>query len=93
MAGIAQRSGSATHSPSPCFQGLRRRETVLQYGFDWQYLYAMLIGYARFFTGDQDSAAQAAALQAAGCVRILSFKEFFRSYTRLLQNRRQSSFW
>ena len=88
MAGVAQRSGFATPRPWTGFQGVRGCETVLQYGFDWQYLYAILIGYARFSTGDQDSAAQAAALQAAGCVRILSFKEFFRSYTRLLQNRR-----
>ena len=35
-----------------------------------QYLFAMLIGYARVSTDDQDTATQVAALQAAGCERI-----------------------
>ena len=37
---------------------------------EWRYIYAMLIGYARVSTNDQDTAAQVAALQAAGCERI-----------------------
>ena len=32
----------------------------------------MLIGYARVSTDDQDTAAQVAALHAAGCERIFS---------------------
>jgi hypothetical protein len=35
---------------------------------------AMLIGYARVSTNDQDTAAQAAALKAAGCERIFREK-------------------
>jgi DNA invertase Pin-like site-specific DNA recombinase len=34
----------------------------------------MLIGYARVSTDDQDTAAQAAALKAAGCERIFHEK-------------------
>jgi DNA invertase Pin-like site-specific DNA recombinase len=37
----------------------------LHYWFDWRYICAMLIGYARVSTDDQDTAAQAAALKAA----------------------------
>ena len=33
-----------------CFQGLWSCETVLQERFDWRYLCAMLIGYARIST-------------------------------------------
>ena len=57
-----------------CFQGLRRCEKVLQNQCVLQYLYAMLIGYARVSTDDQDTAAQVAALQAAGCERIFREK-------------------
>ena len=56
------------------FQGLWRCKTVLQYGFDWRYIYAMLIGYARVSTDDQDTAAQVAALKVAGCERIFHEK-------------------
>lgn len=35
-----------------------------------QYLCAMLVGYARISTSEQDAAAQTAALKAAGCERI-----------------------
>jgi hypothetical protein len=42
---------------------------VLHYRFDWRYIYAMLIGYARVSTDDQDTAAQVTALKAAGCER------------------------
>jgi DNA invertase Pin-like site-specific DNA recombinase len=42
----------------------------LHYQFDWRYIYAMLIGYARVSTDDQDTTAQVAALKAAGCERI-----------------------
>src|SRR5207245_7428568 len=38
--------------------------------FDSRYLCAMLIGYARVSTDDQDTAAQVAALKAAGCERM-----------------------
>jgi len=34
----------------------------------------MLIGYARVSTGDQDTAAQTAALKGAGCERIFREK-------------------
>lgn len=34
----------------------------------------MLIGYARVSTGDQDTAAQTAALKSAGCERIFREK-------------------
>jgi DNA invertase Pin-like site-specific DNA recombinase len=37
---------------------------------DWRYICAMQIGYARVSTDDQDTAAQVAALRAAGCERI-----------------------
>jgi DNA invertase Pin-like site-specific DNA recombinase len=37
---------------------------------DWRYICAMLIGYARVSTDDQVTAAQVAALKAAGCERI-----------------------
>ena len=48
--GVAQRNGFATIQHPTCFQGLRRCETLLQYRFDWRYLYAMLIGYAHVHT-------------------------------------------
>ncbi len=37
---------------------------------DWRYIYAMLIGYARVSTDDQETAAQSAALEQAGCRKI-----------------------
>ena len=37
-----------------CFQGVRRCETVLPNQCDWQYLSAMLIGYARVSTDETD---------------------------------------
>ena len=37
-------------------------------------VFAMLIGYARVSTDDQDTAAQVAALNAAGCERIFREK-------------------
>jgi DNA invertase Pin-like site-specific DNA recombinase len=40
---------------------------------DLQYIFAMLIGYARVSTNEQDAAAQVHALEAAGCE--LSFRE------------------
>ena len=71
---LAQRNGFATIRPRTCFQGLRRCETVLQNTLVLQYHYAMLIGYARVSTDDQDTAAQVAALEAAGCERIFREK-------------------
>ena len=38
--------------------------------FEWRYICAMQIGYARVSTDDQDTAAQVAALKSAGCERI-----------------------
>jgi DNA invertase Pin-like site-specific DNA recombinase len=47
---------------------LERCRTVLHYETPSQYLYAIMrIGYARVSTGEQDTAAQSAALKAAGC--------------------------
>lgn len=37
---------------------------------EWRYVYAMKFGYARVSGGMQDTAAQLAALKAAGCERI-----------------------
>ena len=71
---LAQTNGFATIRPRTCFQGLRRCETVLQNTLVLQYHYAMLIGYARVSTDDQDTAAQVAALEAAGCERIFREK-------------------
>jgi DNA invertase Pin-like site-specific DNA recombinase len=45
-------------------------ETVLLYRNHWQYICAMMIGYARVSTNEQDTAAQVAALKAAKCERI-----------------------
>ena len=73
-AGSPQPNGFATIRPRTCFQGLRRCETVLQNTLVLQYHYAMLIGYARVSTDDQDTAAQVAALEAAGCERIFREK-------------------
>jgi DNA invertase Pin-like site-specific DNA recombinase len=57
-------------SPIADFRWFSRCEKVLHYLFDWRYICAMLIGYARVSTNEQDTAAQAAALKAAGCERI-----------------------
>jgi DNA invertase Pin-like site-specific DNA recombinase len=47
---------------------LERCRTVLHDETPSQYLYAIMrIGYARVSTGEQDTAAQSAALKAAGC--------------------------
>jgi|HubBroStandDraft_1064217.scaffolds.fasta_scaffold774460_2 DNA invertase Pin-like site-specific DNA recombinase len=40
-----------------------------------QYISAMLIGYARVSTNEQETAAQAAALKVAGCGRVFHEKE------------------
>ncbi len=50
-------------------QGFGRCKKVLRYIEQWRYLCAMLIGYARVSTNDQETAAQVAALKAAGCER------------------------
>jgi len=40
----------------------------------WPYLYAILIGYARVSTTEQDTAAQTATLKSAGCEKIFREK-------------------
>jgi len=52
------------------FRWFLRCKKVLHYSFDWRYICAMLIGYARVSKDDQDTAVQVAALKAAGCERI-----------------------
>jgi len=51
-------------------QGLALCIKMLLYSKYWRYLCAMLIGYARVSTSEQETAAQVAALKAAGCERI-----------------------
>ena len=60
--------------PHPAFMRFGVLQKVLHYWFDWRYICAMLIGYARVSTDDQDTAAQAAALKAAACERIFREK-------------------
>ena len=50
--------------------GFSRFRKVLHEQFDSRYLCAILIGYPRVSTGDQDTAAQVVALKSAGCERI-----------------------
>jgi hypothetical protein len=52
------------------FRAFSSCKKLLHYQFDWRYIYAMLIGYARVSTDDQDTSAQVAALKAASCERI-----------------------
>jgi DNA invertase Pin-like site-specific DNA recombinase len=52
------------------FTGLNACEKVLRNRNEWRYIYAMLIGYARVSTSEQDTAAQVAALKAGGCERL-----------------------
>ena len=47
------------------FPGVLALQKGRHYWFDWRYICAMLIGYARVSTDDQDTAAHAAALKAA----------------------------
>jgi Resolvase, N terminal domain len=71
---VAQTSNFATTQHLSRSLGFLRCEKVLQYWFDWRYICAMQIGYARVSTDDQDTAAQASALKAAGCERIYKEK-------------------
>src|ERR1039457_6049006 len=72
--GLAQTNDFATSRLPAGFLGFLRCKKVLHYWFDWRYICAMLIGYARVSTDDQDTAAQAAALKAASCERIFREK-------------------
>jgi DNA invertase Pin-like site-specific DNA recombinase len=56
--------------PRPPFMGFGACKKVLPWPDKWRYIYAMLIGYARVSTSEQDAGAQVAALKAAGCNRI-----------------------
>jgi hypothetical protein len=47
-----------------------RCKKVLHEWFDWRYIRAIRIGYARISTDDRDTGAQVAARKAAGCERI-----------------------
>jgi DNA invertase Pin-like site-specific DNA recombinase len=51
-------------------QALTRCKKVLLYRNQWRYVCAMLIGYARVSSNEQDTAAQVAALKAAKYERI-----------------------
>jgi hypothetical protein len=57
-------------SGSTGFVGFLRCKKVLHYSSDWRYICAMLIGYARVSTDEQDTAAQVKALKAAECERV-----------------------
>src|SRR5205823_618398 len=67
---VAQTNVYAKESQDQRFRGFRRCEKVLLYRNNWRYICAMLIGYARVSTNDQETAAQVAALKAVGCERI-----------------------
>lgn len=71
---VAQTSVFSTNNEYTIYQWSVCCTKVLHFGNDRQYVCAMLMGYARVSTDDQDTAAQVAALKAAGCERIFREK-------------------
>jgi DNA invertase Pin-like site-specific DNA recombinase len=60
----------ATNERKQSFHGFVGCKKLLLYQNQWRYLCAMLIGYARVSSNEQDTAAQVGALKAAKCERI-----------------------
>jgi hypothetical protein len=67
---LAKTFVSATNLQILCFCGYLHCKKVVLNVKSWQQIIAMLIGYARVSTNDQETATQVAALKAAGCERI-----------------------
>jgi DNA invertase Pin-like site-specific DNA recombinase len=67
---LVHNGGYLQQLPRRQFSAFGACKKVLPYSDHWRYLYAMLIGYARVSTNEQDAGAQVAALKAAGCDRI-----------------------
>lgn len=77
MAGVLKLAKTflcATAGRATADKGFRHCVNVLHNTIKLQYICAMLIGYARVSTQDQDNAAQIAALGAAGCEMIFQEK-------------------
>ena len=59
-----------SEKPAGLFARAGALQKVLLYRKHWRYFCAMLIGYARVSTSEQETATQVTALKAAGCERI-----------------------